>query len=181
MHCRWDWGQNWSRAWYLCFRHSSLAWLQVGWDKNFFLCILTFHLLHSHPTIKLCALFCRGCVYCITALSHIARSVLFWVLMVLSYIFARIWSNSKKTSFHLKKNPQFSLRDAHCLNYQSCVYFVVGEQFKNKQCVAVYHSLPFFKKDKTASTSLRKNSQLFTANNYLEIAGYHMRIVGFFF
>lgn len=181
MHCRWDWGQNWSRAWYLCFRHSSLAWLQVGWDKNFFLCILTFHLLHSHPTIKLCALFCRGCVYCITALSHIARSVLFefwwyWVIFLQGYetIVKRLLST-------WKKNPQFSLRDAHCLNYQSCVYFVVGEQFKKKQCVAVYHSLPFLKKDKTAYTSLRKNSQLFTANNYLEIAGYHMRIVGFFF
>lgn len=60
------------------------------------------------------------------------------------------------------------------------MYFVVGEQLKKTSVLQSTIPFLFLKKDKAAYTSLRKDSQLFTANNHLEISGYHMRIVGFF-
>lgn len=146
MHCSGDWGQNWSRAWYLCFRHSSLAWLQVEWNKTF--SSVFWHFTSSSLISLLTSVhYSAGDVFTELLLYLMLQglcSVEFWWYWVIFLQGSYIWSNSKKTSFHLKKNPQFSLRDTHCLNYQSCVFFCGGGAIKKKVCCSL--PFPFLKK-----------------------------------
>lgn len=180
MHCSGDWGQNWSRAWYLCFRHSSLAWLQVGWDKTFSSAF--WHFTSSIPILLLTSVhYSPGDLFTALLLYLTLQGLCFfefWWYWVIFLQGSYIWSNSKKTSFHLKKKSSIFLKGRSLFELPVLCGGAIKK--KKKGCC----SLPFpsfFKKDKAAYTSLRKNSQLVTANNYLEIFGYHMRIVGFFF
>lgn len=182
MHCRWDWGRT-DLELGICVS-GIVAWLGSRWDGIKAFSSVFWHFISSILIPLLNSVhYSAGDMFTALLLYLTLQGLSsfefwwYWVIFLQGYeaIVKRLLSTwKKKSSVFLKGRSLFELPVL-------CVFCGGGTIKKKKQYVAVYHSFHFLKKDKTAYTSLRKNSQLFTPNNYLEISGYHMRIVGFFF
>lgn len=141
MHCRWDWGRT-DLELGICVS-GIVAWLGSRWDGIKAFSSVFWHFISSILIPLLNSVhYSAGDMFTALLLYLTLQGLSsfefwwYWVIFLQGYeaIVKRLLST-------WKKNPQFSLRDAHCLNYQSCVYFVVGEQFKKKKTVCC--SLPF--------------------------------------